>query len=818
MSRKLLSKSSLFVVLCAIVCIHAGFGTNVSFAKTYFVSKSGDDTNTGESWEDAFLTIKKATELSGENDDIWVAEGTYIEGETIENKSGVSMYGGFEGIETSIEDRDTSESKTIIDGDNSRKCVNNYGTIDGFNITKGNSSSNGGGIYNSQSGIVSNCIIYSNSTSADGGAIHNNTGKVRNCAVYENTSDGKGGGICNEEGIITNSVIYSNSTYEGGGISNYKGLISNCTVYKNSANFGGGIYCSGGTISNCIILNNGNYSDLYYFKLEKPNISYSCFSESNDMNGNIHEYPLFVNISGDISSWNFHLQNGSPCIDRGTKEGMEQFDIEGNPRPGNDNKVCMGAYESPDEYRPGNEIPAKRLYVSKNGDNSNGLSWNTSFTSIKYAISQIQNDEFYEIWVAEGVYTEGDTIINPWHSLLYGGFAGIETQFDARDISNNKTIIDGNNSYGCIKNRGKIDGFYITKGSSDEGGGICNTGGIVKNCVIYNNLVIDFSYFGAIGGGISNGGGTINNCIVHSNSATGNTALGGGISNGSGTISNCTVFGNTSIDSDNNEGIGGGIRNTLGTVKNCIVYENSTDTQGGGIYNYEGIISGCKVYSNSVTDEYYGLGGGIYNKLGTIQNCMVYENSAANSGGGICNYFFDCTNTNCTVYLNSAPSGGGIYNELGAEISNCIVRNNENGDCSEKISYSCFSEADGTDGNINFDPLFLNNSGDISTWNFYLRKESPCIDSGKNCSVTEDINGVSRPQGSGWDMGAYEFFNAQTGDVNMDTKIDDLDIDVIKKYICGKMGIFERQIELADFNSDGKIDVADIISLVQFLN
>ena len=172
-------------------------------------------------------------------------------------------------------------------------------------------------------------------------------------------------------------------------------VMVNCTVYGNTASAGGGggvnnenkyivedgIYESG-TIQNCIIWNNAG-GDLAGAR----GVTNSCFGGSSG-DGNISADPMFVNDSGAMSSWDLRLKDGSPCVDAGSVANAPDYDYDGNLRPGSDGAACMGAYESPDAYAAGSIPEPQRLYVSKSGDNSDGLSWSTAFITIQGALTE----------------------------------------------------------------------------------------------------------------------------------------------------------------------------------------------------------------------------------------------------------------------------------------------------------------------------------------------------------------------------------------------------------------------------------------------
>ena len=757
-----------------------------------YVSKSGNNTD-GQSWENAFTDLKTAISgITGYNCyEIWVAKGEYQEDGIIEIPRLVMMYGGFLGTEVNRDDRDVKVNQCIINGSGSHRCVDNYGYLDGFYITNGKSSGNGGGvmnysgtvkschiygneadslggglynhslglvtscriysnyapfyaggIYNEAEGVIedgvvydniadrqgggifndggtlTNCIIYGNSTSSletfsrGGGIYSENGGLVKGCSIYNNVTKAYGGGVYISEGRIENSLIYNNQANEnsGGGICNEASSVINCTVYGNEAGRdGGGIYNEsfgpGSVVKNSIIWNNSNEDISRNFK----NVYHSCFASiliMNDESGNIMSAPVFKNISGDPLTWDLHLQNGSPGIDGGDHEDAPKEDIEGKTRPGGDGKICMGAYESPDEYEPGEEPQPARLYVSKNGDNSNGSSWATAFTDIKTALLNVSGNRMNEIWVAEGVYQEGEELISPWNVMMYGGFSGTESSLSERTPEAHVTVIKGSESHRCIRNSGLMDGFSVTKGyHEDWGGGIHNISGIVKNCRVYDNSA---------------------------------ELTGAGIENKAGIIENCEIYQNTALDID---------------------WSN-----GGGIYNWRnGIVSGCEIYLNETKNR----AGGIYNYEGSIINCLVYKNTADYYCGGIYNYnYTDDDNDdgekssviNCTV---SGNSQGGLRNNDDGVALNCIIWNNTGFDLSGDMEYvtnSCFSEASDYNENISANPEFVNGEGEVSGLDFHLSEDSRCIDAATWEGAPETgLDGNSRPQGSGYDMGAYEY-------------------------------------------------------------
>ncbi|MGD1823170.1 MAG: right-handed parallel beta-helix repeat-containing protein [Pleomorphochaeta sp.] len=124
-----------------------------SLSNIIYVDINASGKNDGSSWENAYNSLVDALKFANPENDIWVAEGTYYPCETSDTsisftmKDDVDIYGGFTGIEESLDQRDWVIHETILSGDigirgnstdNSTKVViaaNNI--IDGFTITGG---------------------------------------------------------------------------------------------------------------------------------------------------------------------------------------------------------------------------------------------------------------------------------------------------------------------------------------------------------------------------------------------------------------------------------------------------------------------------------------------------------------------------------------------------------------------------------------------------------------------------------------------------------------------------------------------------------
>jgi len=274
----------------------AYFNTNCSgtlFAEIVYVDINATGNHDGTSWTDAYSDLLSATRAANHLSQIWVVAGTYSPSPTAREYSFnpvAEMYGGFNGTETQLSQRDWKANPTILSGDIGTvgdETDNTYTilaprasdsiVIDGFTISDGYSDHTtainryGAGIYiiNGVTPItIKDCIIKNNSATAGTGIycrmeIPSKTKNItiENTRITQNKARWKAAfdiqvvdGTMNAN--LINCLVDSNqtltmfngngSTYAGGGFLEYEagnnafisnpklnGKIINCTFVGN---------------------------------------------------------------------------------------------------------------------------------------------------------------------------------------------------------------------------------------------------------------------------------------------------------------------------------------------------------------------------------------------------------------------------------------------------------------------------------------------------------------------------------------------------------------------------------------------------------
>lgn len=316
-----------------------------------------------------------------------------------------------------------------------------------------------------------------------------------------------------------------------------------------------------------------------------------------------------------------------------------------------------------------------------------------------------------------------------------------------------------------------ISGVTIRNGYTlNAGGGIYNVG--TANLTL-TNVTLDNNFADNQGGGMENDGtatATLTNVIITNNDANCSDGGGGVYNYGTMSMTNVTVSGNTCC-----YGAGVTINGGTITITDSTISNNIADYEAGGLYVDDGTatLTNVTINGNKAGTE----GGGIYNDTSlTMTNVTISGNESDltvgnDSGGGIYNRFGATVNmTNCTIAFNIAhgSNGSGIYNSGTANLLNTLLANNDNENCAGtgtlNAQYSLSSDSTcsfvGSNnitntGNPNIGPL-ANNGGTTQT--HALLAGSPAIDTADPGSFpSTDQRGVTRPQGAGPDIGAYEF-------------------------------------------------------------
>ncbi len=362
--------------------------------------------NDGTSWAHAFGSLTAALTASAAGQEVWIAAGTYKpagpggdRNATFQLKDNVSVYGGFNGTQTLLSQRDRLAHPVLLSGDlngndnatittaeptrsdNSLRVVNgaNSLTLDGVTITSGNASTGGGGAgisLNNHTGITFNNVHFLNHSGLAGTSLYSNTSSftLNNGVFHNNTTQSESGAAIRMlagNGIM-NNVIFSNNAAIGTnvgaiGVQNSGNLtVNNGTFFNNTAGTqGGGAAISDSailTLRNCILwsspirLNTNNVAlNLIFTTLQGDvagGINNLGGGTINNDGNTLATDPLFVN-TGDLdgpddlfgnANDGLQLQAGSPSANTGTATGAPATDITGLARPVG-GTYDRGAYE-----------------------------------------------------------------------------------------------------------------------------------------------------------------------------------------------------------------------------------------------------------------------------------------------------------------------------------------------------------------------------------------------------------------------------------------------------------------------------------------
>ncbi len=341
-------------------------------------------------------------------------------------------------------------------------------------------------------------------------------------------------------------------------------------------------------------------------------------------------------------------------------------------------------------------------------------------------------------------------------------FGNYYSSYDGKCISfspNGNSGGENNTIRNCVLSNACAEGISVT--------GNNNT---IENCKVYCNEnyndAASMDYYIVIGGDSN----LIENCYVE---RIGNLDHGGhGISIKenceNNLIFNCTSKG---MEISGYQLRHRGVKNNI--IEDCLAINCGFSIRDGASYN---TIKNCKsinsmygavTFSDSDED-----GGAQYTGRHNIFENCIFEKTQ----GNVINFFYWSLPSICdsNTFVNCVFDGGDYLFNCDREnnnnkMVNCVVsdvqnyyRTQQNQGVSYPVNFSFeytnfwnngFSMVPGT-GNIAGDPLFA----DPVNGDFHLQTGSPCIDEGTSIGAPQvDFEGTSRPQGLGFDIGAYEY-------------------------------------------------------------
>lgn len=677
-----------------------------------YVKQGGAGEMTGRNWANAKPDIVSGITTARNNglEKVWVAAGTYY-GQSGDNQvvlmyDNISLYGGFAGdepIDYNLDERDFTVNQTIIDGQNTQRLVyqssvfNTDTYIDGFTLTNGKSTSNGGGLYIRTKCHLRHCIVSNCESTQNGGGIYSYNSIIEDVTVTGNTATRSGGGIyAVSSTVITNTTVdgntgnsSGNSSYYGGGVyMESNSSMSNSSVVNNIGGNVGGIYLKNSTIShsvvknnktktrgylgimtngtatidNCLIANNyGIQEAAVYLSSTSVSLINSTIVRNQGYGfqgiGRITNCIVWGNGSTGIISSGTPITNSA--ID-GSFSDVANITLE-NENAGDG--YFFVRFDNPSEA-PGFDEGGNASYQLTDGSVcvNRGTSEGITVPELDLAGNARVQNNVIDMGCYESPYQKAYAPIFENQVYVKVGGAGdksgvswenaIDNLSDAITIANAKGLnvwVAAGTYYGDGTSAGA---FTVSNGVSLYGafaGDEPSDYDLTLRDTVANRTILD---------------GQNLQRVVHQSAAS-NKAI---------YIDGFTIQNGYSIN-------GGGVfLNHGGHLQNCIIKNNVATSNGGGVAaspnaTYQrAYIDNCLVFGNTAGNNHYG--GGVYCNNATINNVTVGNNKAQNGyGSGI--YLLRSTATGCVVENNiNAQYGGGVYMESSSSMTNCTLSEN----------------------------------------------------------------------------------------------------------------------------------------------
>jgi len=240
------------------------------------------------------------------------------------------------------------------------------------------------------------------------------------------------------------------------------------------------------------------------------------------------------------------------------------------------------------------------------------------------------------------------------------------------------------------------------------------------------------------------------------------------------------------------------------TMEDCVISGNDA-SEGGGLLCIDSSLTMRRCFVTNNTSirpgEFGGSGGGLAfggDSFVRLENLLVYGNRS-DLGDQILSSVEDVpvVATNCTVI---SEAEGIVWEDIppvfkGSILwgSTSILERFGGAEGDPDVAYSCIQGGHEGAANISDDPLFVNEAGE----DFHLQVDSPCLDTADTEGPSDDLDGNPRPRdlfgvgrdGPGaFDMGAYEF-QSLSPDLNSDGDINMLDLLILDRQWYSVSGV-----------------------------